>query len=229
MSKLSISNRFTGKVRSLRQKANAMASKATGESAMALIFDESMMDSSVRIKLSNECSASKRIALFPGALSTVEMIAAVAGLHVDAIAVEGTVLSVNEGTTENPDNKFVKCVCPNLAFIQDEFSHSPQRISGIQLQTDNEAQFFEPIEVAEYNAVRNFGADEIKPSQYLDPANSNKTLVLINDLKHFQLDRNHIMVVTLAPGRSLDISLTLGARLSLGQLLQDAACALIGC
>lgn len=215
--KHSISDRFNGATKSLRQMANRQASKASGESALAMIFDESMLNSSVRIKLANSSDASKRIAVFPGALATTEAIAKVTGLQVDAIAKEGTVI------------EDVTCVCPNLAFIQDEFAHNPQRISGIQLQTDNEAQFFEPIEVAEFNAVRNFGADEIKPSQYLDPANSNKTLVLINDLKHFQLDRNHIMVVTLAPGRSLDISLTLGARFSAGQLLQDAACALIGC
>ena len=215
--KHSISDRFNGAYLSLRQKAHRAAAKATGESALAMIFDESMLNSSVRIKLANDGDTSKRIAVFPGALDSTDAIAKVTGLMVDAIAKEGTVI-------EN-----VSCVCPNLAFIQDEFAHNPQRISGIQLQTDNEAQFFEPIEVAEFNAVRNFGADEIKPSQYLDPANSNKTLVLINDLKHFQLDRNHIMVVTLAPGRSLDISLTLGARFSAGQLLQDAACALIGC
>ena len=215
--KHSISDRFNGADASLRSKAHRMAARATGESALAMIFDESMLNASVRIKLSNGGATSKRIAVFPGALTTPEAIAKVTGLQVDAIAKEGEV------TTD------VTCVCPNLAFIQDEFAHNPQRISGIQLQTDNEAQFFEPIEVAEYNATRNFGADEIKPSQYLDPANSNKTLVLINDLKHFQLDRNHIMVVTLAPGRSLDISLTLGARFSAGQLLQDAACAVIGC
>ena len=215
--KHSISDRFNGAAASLRSKAHRMAARATGESALAMIFDESMLNASVRIKLSNGGATIKRIAVFPGALTTPEAIAKVTGLQVDAIAKEGEV------TTD------VTCVCPNLAFIQDEFAHNPQRISGIQLQTDNEAQFFEPIEVAEYNATRNFGADEIKPSQYLDPANSNKTLVLINDLKHFQLDRNHIMVVTLAPGRSLDISLTLGARFSAGQLLQDAACAVIGC
>ena len=175
------------------------------------------MNSSVRIKLENKGQASKRIAVFPGALTTAQMILDVAGVQVDAIAKEGEVTAD------------VTCVCPNLAFIQDEFSHSPQRIQGIQLQTDNEAQFFEPIQVVEFNALRSFGVDELKPSQYLDPANSNKTLVLINDLKHFQLDRNHVMVVTLAPGRTLDISLTLGERLSLGQFLQNAACALIGC
>lgn len=215
--KTSISNRFTGASKTLRQKANRLASKATGESALAMIFDDSMMNSSVRIKLENKGATSKRIAVFPGALTTAQMILDVAGMQVDAIAKEGQVI------------EDVNCVCPNLAFIQDEFSHSPQRIQGIQLQTDNEAQFFEPIQVVEFNALRSFGVDELKPSQYLDPANSNKTLVLINDLKHFQLDRNHVMVVTLAPGRTLDISLTLGERLSLGQFLQNAACALIGC
>lgn len=219
--KHSISDRFNGAIGSLRSKAHKVASRATGESAMALIFDESMMNSSVRVKLQNDCTTAKRIAVFPGGLTTIDQISAVAGLQVDAIAKEGEVMK--------DDDKAVTCVCPNLAFIQDEFAHSPQRINGIQLQTDNESQFFEPIVVTEFNAVRNFGADELKPSQYLDPANSNKTLVLINDLKHFQLDRNHVMVVTLAPGRSLDISLTLGARFSAGQLLQDAACALIGC
>lgn len=215
--KTNISNRFNGATKTLRQKANRLASKATGESALAMIFDDSMMNSSVRIKLENKGAASKRIAVFPGALTTAQMILDVAGVQVDAIAKEGEVTAD------------VTCVCPNLAFIQDEFSHSPQRIQGIQLQTDNEAQFFEPIQVVEFNALRSFGVDELKPSQYLDPANSNKTLVLINDLKHFQLDRNHVMVVTLAPGRTLDISLTLGERLSLGQFLQNAACALIGC
>ena len=215
--KTNISNRFNGATKTLRQKANRLASKATGESALAMIFDDSMMNSSVRIKLENKGQASKRIAVFPGALTTAQMILDVAGVQVDAIAKEGEVTAD------------VTCVCPNLAFIQDEFSHSPQRIQGIQLQTDNEAQFFEPIQVVEFNALRSFGVDELKPSQYLDPANSNKTLVLINDLKHFQLDRNHVMFVTLAPGRTLDISLTLGERLSLGQFLQNAACALIGC
>ena len=215
--KTNISNRFNGATKTLRQKANRLASKATGESALAMIFDDSIMNSSVRIKLENKGQASKRIAVFPGALTTAQMILDVAGVQVDAIAKEGEVTAD------------VTCVCPNLAFIQDEFSHSPQRIQGIQLQTDNEAQFFEPIQVVEFNALRSFGVDELKPSQYLDPANSNKTLVLINDLKHFQLDRNHVMVVTLAPGRTLDISLTLGERLSLGQFLQNAACALIGC
>ena len=219
--KHSISDRFNGAIGSLRAKAHKTASRATGESAMALIFDESMMNSSVRVKLQNDCTTAKRIAVFPGGLTTIDQIAAVAGLQVDAIAREGEVMKDGD--------KAVTCVCSNLAFIQDEFAHSPQRINGIQLQTDNESQFFEPIVVTEFNAVRNFGADELKPSQYLDPANSNKTLVLINDLKHFQLDRNHVMIVTLAPGRSLDISLTLGARFSAGQLLQDAACALIGC
>lgn len=219
--KHSISDRFNGTAGSLRAKANRQAAKASGESALAMIFDESMMNSSVRVQLHNECTTAKRIALFPGALTTPEQILSVAGLKVDGIAKEGTVLTDNE--------KNVTCVCTNLAFIQDEFAHSPQRIAGIQLQTDNEAQFFEPITVAEFNAIRNYGAQDIKPSQYLDPANSNKTLVLINDLKHFQLDRNHVMVVTIAPGRSLDISLTLGARFSAGQLLQDVACATIGC
>ena len=219
--KHSISDRFNGAIGSLRAKAHKVASRATGESAMALIFDESMMNSSVRVKLQNDCTTAKRIAVFPGGLTTIDQIAAVAGLQVDAIAKEGEVMKDGD--------KAVTCVCPNLAFIQDEFAHCPQRINGIQLQTDNESQFFEPIVVTEFNATRNFGADELKPSQYLDPANSNKTLVLINDLKHFQLDRNHIMVVTLAPGRTLDISLTLGERLSLGQFLQNAACALIGC
>ena len=228
MSKVSISDRFTGVSKSLRAKANRLASKASGETAMAMIFDESMLNDSVRIKLTNECTTAKRIAIFPGALNTVDMIASVAGLAVDAIAQEGTVLEVNEGTTESPVLKHVNCTCPNLAFIQDEFCHNPQRISGLQLQTDNEAQFMESIEVAEFNATRNFGKEEIKPSQYLDPANSNKTLVLINDFKHLQLDRNHVMIVTLAPGRSLDLSLTLGARFSAGQLLQDAAAAIIG-
>lgn len=223
-----ISDRFDGNKTGLRQKARRLAAKATGETALSLIFDESMKNDSIRIQLKNNCSTAKRIAVFPGGLSSVDMIAAVAGMKVDAIAANGSFLTVNEGTTESPNNKTVDCVCPNLAFIQDEFSHAPQRISGIQLQTNNEAQFFEEIEVGEFNAVRNFGVQSIKPASYLDPANSNKTLVLINDLKHFQLDRNHVMVVTLAPGMTLDMSLTLGERLSVGQLLTDAACEIIG-
>ncbi len=219
--KHSISDRFNGAAGSLRAKANRMANKASGESALAMIFDESMMNSPIRIQLHNETATSKRIVLFPGALANKEMVQSVAGLQVDGIAKEGVVLTDGD--------KNVTCVCSNLAFIQDEFAHCPQRIAGIQLQTDNEAQFFEPITVTEFNAVRNYGKQEILPSTYLDPANSNKTLVLINDFKHLQLDRNHLMAVTIAPGRSLDISLTLGARFSAGQLLQDVACATIGC
>lgn len=221
--KPSISNRFAGGIGSLRERANRLVKKASGESALAMIFDESMLSSSIRIQLTNHFSVAKRIAVFPGALSSKEMIAAVAGLAVDAIAKEGVVITDGE---QNPTT--VECVCPNLQFIQDEFSHAPQRISGLQLQTNSEAQFFEPIEMTEFNAVRNYGTEQIKPSDYLDPKNLNAKLVNINNLKHFQIDRNRVLVVTLAPGCSLDMSFTLGARLNLGQLLQDAAVALIG-
>ena len=223
MTKSSISNRFSGGVGSLRDRARRLVNKASGESALAMIFDESMLSTSIRVQLTNGYTVAKRIAVFPGALSTKEMIAAVAGLAVDAIAVEGTVLTDSGSPAHTVD-----CVCPNLAFIQDEFSHSPQRINGLQLQTNDEKQFFEPIEVAEFNATRNYGTEQLKPSDYLDPKNLNAKLVNINNFKHFQLDRNHVMVVTLAPGCSLDMSFSLGARLSLGQLLQDAAIALIG-
>lgn len=223
MTKSSISNRFSGGVGSLRDRARRLINKASGESALAMIFDESMLSTSIRVQLTNGYTVAKRIAVFPGALSTKEMIAAVAGLAVDAIAVEGTVLTDSGSPAHTVD-----CVCPNLAFIQDEFSHSPQRINGLQLQTNDEKQFFEPIEVAEFNATRNYGTEQLKPSDYLDPKNLNAKLVNINNFKHFQLDRNHVMVVTLAPGCSLDMSFSLGARLSLGQLLQDAAIALIG-
>jgi len=189
-----------------------------------MIFDESMLSSSIRIQLTNGYTVAKRIAIFPGALTSTTDIAAVAGMTgVDAIAVEGTVL-----TDSGSPAHTVECVCPNLAFIQDEFSHSPQRINGLQLQTNDEKQFFEPIEVAQFNATRNYGIEQLKPSDYLDPKNLNAKLVNINNFKHFQLDRNHVMVVTLAPGCSLDMSFSLGARLSLGQLLEDAAVALIG-
>lgn len=223
MTKSSISNRFSGGVGSLRDRAHRLVNKASGESALAMIFDESMLSSSIRVQLTNGYAVAKRIAVFPGALSTKEAIAAVAGLAVDAIAVEGTVL-----TDSGSPAHTVECVCPNLAFIQDEFSHSPQRINGLQLQTNDEKQFFEPIEVAQFNATRNYGTEQLKPSDYLDPKNLNAKLVNINNFKHFQLDRNHVMVVTLAPGCSLDMSFSLGARLSLGQLLEDAAVALIG-
>ena len=221
--KPTISNRFTGGIASLRAKANTIASKATGESALAMIFDESMLSSSVRIQLTNNFNVAKRIAVFPGALTSKEMVQAVSGLAVDAIATEGVTITDGEQTPTT-----VECVCPNLAFIQDEFSHCPQRISGIQLQTNKEEQLFEPIEVAEFNAVRNYGREQIKPSDYLKPENSNKTLVNITNFKHLQMDRNHVMVVTLGPGAKLDMSFTLGARFSAGQLLQDAAIKLIG-
>lgn len=222
MAKGNLSDRFNGSAISLRQKANRIC-KMSGDSVLGLIFDENLKNDTVRVQFKNNTSKTRRIALFPGCLDTPEKIKAIAGMTVDAIATEGVCF-----TDKDDNDKTVEVTCPNLDFIQDEMKNVPMRIAGLQLATDNEAQFFEPIEVGEFNMLRNFGSDAIKPSTYLDPSNSNKTLVLINDLKHFQLDRHHVLVVSLAPGRTLDMSMTLGAALNIGQLLDDAAHAIIG-
>lgn len=224
MAKQNISDRFVGGNKSLKQKEQRLT-KATGGTLLPLIFDESVNNDSIRIQLVNHSNQPKAIALFPGALDTVEKIAAIAGIRVDAIACDGDVITEGEGESKKA---VVSCVCPNLGFIQDEVNHCPQRILGLQLQTDNESQFFETIDVTEFGLTCNYGKASIKPSTYLEPSNPNKTLVLINDFKHLQLDRNRVMVINLAAGRQLDISFTLGSRFSSAQLLTDAAEMVIG-
>jgi hypothetical protein len=220
-----ISDRFSGPSVSLKAKAKRMTrvDRASGDSlGMDVIFDETKKDQSILISFKNNDDVSRRIALFPGDLLDVAEIQSVAGVNVDAIAQVG-VCYTNETT-----KKTVTCSCDNLAYLQRYIAKNPTRISAIQLSTDDESQLYNPINLSEFGPMRTFGTQALKPNAYLDPANPNKTMAVIDNLKHYQVDAKHVMDFVIGAGRRLEVSLVLGASFDAGEMLKEASKAVIG-
>ena len=220
--KTSISDRFSGnESRDLKGRARKMLDKASGASMLGLVFDESMKGGSIRIKVTNNTTSTKVVALFTGGLTTVDEIKAIAGLDVDMIAAHGNT-TFNEGTAESPSNKTVVVDCPKLAYYQREINVAPQRIDYLQLQASAMSQLMEKIYVGCFNLIRNFGIDTIEPGTYADPTYNIDTLLKINDFKNFQIDHNHVLAVSVAAGQYLDLTIGLGYRFSPAQFFEDA-------
>lgn len=222
MAKPVLTDRFNGVATSLKARAKRV-SKATGDSMnVSVLFDETKKDATVQISIENHDKVSRRIALFAGDLLSVEEIQKVAGIDVDAIANDGVVI------TDAEKNPLVEVSCKNLAYLQRFIVRNPTRISAIQLSTDNESQFYNPITLSKFGPTRTYGSQDIKPSSYLDPSNPNKTMCVIDNLKHFQLDHAHVLDFTVGSGRRLEISLQLGTSIDTAETLDESAKILIG-
>lgn len=220
--KHSISDRFTGnESRDLKGRARKALDKASGATVLGLIFDESMKGASIRIKVTNNTTERKVVALFAGGLTSVAEIKAIAGMDVDMIAAHGAT-NFTEGTGSDATTKTVVVDCPNLAYYQREINVAPQRIDYLQLQASSMSQLMEKIYVGCFNLTRNFGIDTIEPGTYVDAKNNIDTLLKIDDFKNFQVDHNHVLAVEVAAGAYLDVTIGLGYRFSPAQFFEDA-------
>lgn len=214
-----LSNNFTGgSSEAPRLKGRVKRNKATGGNALDLgvLFDDTKFGRKIQVTLKNNDSANHHIALFAGMLKTVDEIAAVAGVSVDAIASNGVVL----GTSS--DQKLV-CSCKNLEVIQRYIQEHPTRILSLQLSTDDESQWYLPITISKFDITRTLGSEEIMPSGYLKPSSPNAKLVVIDDIKHFQVDDRTILDFVVGAGRQLQISIELGESIDSAVTLDESA------
>ena len=166
-------------------------------------IDERNEGMNIQIKLENKSNVDKRIALFAGDLESVEEIASVVGITVDAIAKEGAVIS----ESETPK---VICTAKNLAYLQRFIKRNPTRISKLQLTTDEK-----------------LGTQAFVPMTYKNPGDQSEKMVVI-DFKHLQLDDQTVLDVVIAAGRTLYLSFFFGASNNAAYTLDAQARELIG-
>jgi ureidoglycolate hydrolase len=173
----------------------------------ATFIDERNNGMNVHIALTNSSASDKRIALFAGDLENVQEILKVAGVSVDAIAVEGAVITktVDEVTTTE-----VECTADNLAYLQRYIRRNPSRISKMQLTADNHAQFNKKITVTKVCPFQGLGTQSFLPMTYKAPGDQSETMVVI-DFKHLQVDDQTVMDVVIGAGRTLYVSIFFGA------------------
>ena len=137
-----ITDTYAGKT--LTQEAQDRRRKGLAGFDGATFIDERNNGMNIHIALTNSGTEDKRIALFAGDLENVAEILKVAGLSVDAVAVEGAVITNTVGETTTT---VVSCIAKNLAYLQRYIKRNPSRISKIQLTTDDQSQFNKEITV----------------------------------------------------------------------------------
>ena len=173
----------------------------------ATFIDERNSGMNVHISLKNDGNEDKRIALFSGDLETAAEILKVAGISVDAVAVEGAVISTGEGESAVT---VVKCTAKNLAYLQRYIRRNPSRIAKIQLTADDQAQFNKEITVTKVCPFQGLGTQSFLPMTYKAPGDQSEKMVVI-DFKHLQVDDQTVMDVVIGAGRTLYVSIFFGA------------------
>lgn len=217
-----LSDRFTGR-ESVSLKKRMRIARANGaQVSVADLIDESNLGEPIQIQLENrDTNASHTVAIFAGSCVSVDEIAELAGERVDAIVAHGEFLA------DADENVLMTCDCPKLAYIQKHFEKNPTRIDALQLGTDNAAQFGQKIKYARFSAIKGNGYDEISPRTYLTQGQLDRTMVEIKN-RPFILDDKHLFIVTVAAGRTLDITMMVGASFDAGEALKNVSALVFG-
>lgn len=208
---VNLSNKFNGgNPVSLNKVAKFVKMADAGIAGLLLCNGEN--GSVLRITITSAAATDKTICLFPGALSTVQQLAAIAGVNVDLIAAHGT-----DSTHDITVN------CPQLAYYQQEMAHVPTRIKSIMVEADNSRQLSYPLEMAAFGLINQQGKEQLFLTKYKDPKNDNDKMVVVDDLAWMQLDRYKVMFLTIGAGRTVTIELTIGERFNAASILEAFA------
>jgi len=222
--KRKLSNKFTGimlpnqTINAEMAKRQALRSIGAGlvkfSGNTSSFADESKTQEVFQIKLVNSDTDDHVIALHPGLLASVAEIAAVAGVTVEAIATDGTVIAtkVTGSTKANTTIKFFQ------AFV----NKNATRIIRMQVQASAEDQLSESIVITKINPTTRLGNQVITPADYKRSTDTNAKLVTI-DLSQHQLDDQSVMHTNLLAGSTLTINLYLGAARNDAAMLESIA------
>lgn len=206
---VSLSNKFNGG-KAVSSDKIARFAKMTDGGVAGLLLCQGENGTVIRISIdASSATADKTICLFPGALSSVAELSAIAGVHVDMIATHGT------DSTHN-----VSINCPNIAYYQKEMANVPTRIKSIMVDADNARQLSYPLEFAAFGLINQRGQEPLFLTNYKDPKNNNDKMVVVNDLAWLQLDRYKAMYLTVGAGRQVTIELTVGERFNPASVLE---------
>ena len=213
------SDRFNGRNTSLKQRAANQMAKATGTGRLEGTADfliEKQKSKTIQITLDNTTgTADKRIALFSGMLTSVAELATFAGISVDGIAQAGQ--SVD---TCAVSGKY-------LPVMQKWVLYNPMRISRINLAVNNKSQFYKEFEIAVFGVNQNYGTETIRPADQLSPNQQQDTIVELLP-KHFQLDSQTVLALTVGKGMSIEITLEVETEINNAQALREISTKLIG-
>ncbi len=173
------------------------------------------------VQLINHSASKKRIALFPGALNTVEEISSVAGVMADAIAKDGAVIEDAE------HHAIVECISENLTYLQRFFNRNPSRIVEMQVTADTKAQLSHKITVTTISPFDKHGGCSFRPNDYRK-ASDNDTLMTTIPCNGIQLDDQTVMDVELAANSGISISFFIGAMRNDSKTLSEQAAIALG-
>lgn len=206
-----MSDRAVGPVTNVSYKGMAKrqlrSNAANGDDKISVVdfLAEDQRGQTLQISITNTSNADKVLAIFPGRLSSVAEIARYAGIQVDAIAAEGTVNDASSNAIATVSSK-------TLDLAKKWIKDIPVRFSLIKLQTDNESQFSKELGVATFGLGKTTGTRTIRPIEYVQPNQLNKTMCEIE--VSMQLDHQTVFYVELGASRSLEISLQMVTELN---------------
>ena len=165
------------------------------------------------IELSNTGAADKVIALHAGALATVGDIATLTGVTVDAIAVNGVVIPAAVSCTTKANTL--------ISHFQKYVNSNPTRIIRIKAESNEDDQMAEAIILKKISPVKSLGSQELFPSNYKRQSDLQTKLVIMDLVNGEQLDDQTVMYVNLLAGRTLSLTLFLGASINTAANLEQ--------
>lgn len=201
-----LSNRYDGINRSDEQELRIARSIARFS---GIGLDKAASGLTVTLNIKNTGSAAKTICLFPGDLKDVDEIKKVVGKEVDGIA--GTTIADVEVTSN-------QCI----PYIQRFVARNPTSIISASLSVDNEAQLSHAIEFTQSSPFRSLGSQLVVPKSHQKSGDANTKLVEVPFVTT-QLDDQTQMMVTVGAGRSMEITLFMGASANIAQGFAETA------
>lgn len=159
-------------------------------------IDNTADNLSVGISLKNSGSSPITVCLFPGSLKSKEEILKVVGKQCDGIA------------TDTIANLAVECTT-SMSFLHRFLENNPTALVEMQLSVDNERQLSHPITLTQASPFRTLGSQNT-PKNKQRSGDANTKLVSI-PFKTTQLDDQTQMFITVGAGRSVELTLFVGA------------------
>lgn len=184
--------------------------------------DEDRQTTSFSFSVANADTVDHRIALFAGELATPAEILSVAGISVDAIATDGVVLK----DLSNDPLLTVTARRP-LAYLQKFVKKNPTRVVSFQITASDQSQLHNPFTMTKINPFQGLGNMEFIPKNYQKATDSNPNMVEVK-MKHFQLDDQGIFDVVVGAGKTVQVTMFVGAQRNDAYTLAEEAVAALG-
>lgn len=160
-------------------------------------IDRAASGLTITLNIKNTGTSAKTICLFPGDLKDADEIKKVVGKEVAGIAGE-TITDIE--VTSN------QCI----PYVQRFVSRNPTEIMSASLSVDNESQLSHTIEFTQSSPFRSLGSQLVVPKSHQKSGDANTKLVEVPFVTT-QLDDQTQMMITIGAGRSMEITLFMGA------------------